>query len=61
MTIQDLNRNDRFIFNDEAYKVIRKWIDDNRPLIAIEESSQSEHRFHHEGLEIVKLQPHAEG
>lgn len=55
MTIKDLKRNDFFKFNDEEYKVTRKWLDDDRPLIAIKKYGLQKHRFHHEGLVIEKL------
>jgi hypothetical protein len=56
MTIEQLKKNDRFIFNDEAYKVSRKFINDDKPLIAIKESTREEQRFHWEGLEIIKIE-----
>jgi hypothetical protein len=56
MIIEQLKKNDRFTFNDEAYKVSRKYINDNKPLIAIKEATREEHRFHWEGLEIIKLE-----
>jgi hypothetical protein len=59
MTIQDLKRNDIFKFNDEEYKVARKWIDDGRPLVAILRYGLKKHWFYYEGLEIEKINPHA--
>jgi hypothetical protein len=56
MTIEQLKKGDRFQFNDEVYKVSRKFINDDKPLIAILESTNQEHRFHWEGLEIIKLE-----
>lgn len=55
MTIQELKKGDRFSFNDEAYGVIRKFVNDDKPLIAINEDTYEEHKFHWEGLEIEKL------
>lgn len=54
-TIEQLKKGDRFKFNYEIFKVTRKWIDDNRPLIAINEIDNVRHDFSHEGLEIEKL------
>jgi hypothetical protein len=54
-TIQELKRNDIFKFNDEEYKVTRKWIDDARPLVAVLRYGNQKHWFYHEGLEIEKL------
>jgi hypothetical protein len=54
-TIQDLKRGDRFKFNDETYIVTRKFIDDNRPLIARQENLNARHDFSWEGLEVEKL------
>lgn len=55
ITIQELKRNDRFKFNDEAYVVTRKFIDDDKPLIARHETTNAKHEFSWEGLEIEKL------
>lgn len=55
VTIQTLKRGDRFKFNDETYIVTRKFIDDNRPLIARQENLNARHDFSWEGLEIEKL------
>lgn len=55
VTIQALKRGDRFKFNDETYIVTRKFIDDNRPLIARQENLNARHDFSWEGLEIEKL------
>lgn len=52
MTIQDMKKGSRFLFNHETYIVARKWIDDERPLIAINETTREKHKFYHEGLEI---------
>jgi hypothetical protein len=54
-TIQELKRNDIFKFNDEEYKVTRKWIDDSRPLVAVLRYGNKKHWFYHEGLEIEKM------
>ena len=53
--IQELKRNDRFKFNDEAYTVTRKFIDDDRPLFARNETTNAKHEFSWEELEIDKL------
>lgn len=53
-TIQDLKKGDKFLFNDTEYVVRRKWINDDNPLIA-SDGWNEEHRFYHEGLEIVKV------
>jgi len=55
MRIDELKKNDRFIFNDETYIVTRKYIDDDKPLIALKEQSNEKHLFHWEGLEIEKV------
>jgi len=57
MTIEQLKKGDRFIFNDEEYKVTRRWIDDARPLVAVLVYGLKKHWFYHEGLEIVKIEP----
>lgn len=54
-TIQYLKRNDRFKFNNESYVVTRKFIDDDRPLIARKENLNARHDFSWEGLEIEKI------
>ena len=53
--IKDLKKNDKFVFNGEIHTVVRKYISDEKPLIAIMEKTYVEHRFHHEGLEIEKI------
>jgi hypothetical protein len=53
MTIEQLKKGDHFVFNDETYRVTRKFIDDDKPLIAILETNNTEHRFHWEGLEVT--------
>lgn len=54
-TIDQLHKNDKFIFNDKVYTVSRKWISDEKPLIAY--CDNGEERFYFEGLEIEKLDP----
>jgi hypothetical protein len=56
-TIQDLKKNDRFKFNNTIYLVRRKWINDDKPLIAVNDDGhiKEEERFYYEGLEIEKL------
>jgi hypothetical protein len=54
-TIKELKKGDRFKFNYEVFNVTRRYIDDNRPLIAIEDENKRESRFDWEGLEIEKL------
>lgn len=54
-TIKDLKKGDRFKFNYEVFNVTRRYIDDDRPLIAIEDENKRESRFDWEGLEIEKL------
>jgi hypothetical protein len=54
-TIQELKRNDIFKFNDEEYKVTRRWIDDDHPLVAVLRYGNKKHWFYWEGLEIEKL------
>jgi len=49
--IQDLKKNDQFVFNQTLYTVKRKWINDDKPLIATYGMGR-EDLFHHEGLEI---------
>ena len=56
-TIQDLKKNNKFKFNDIIYVVKRKFIDDNKPLIAYKEGDHTEERFYHEGLDIEILSP----
>lgn len=55
-TIKDLKKGDKFRFNNTIYIVRRKWIDDDRPLIArTDHHIYEEARFGHEGLEIEKI------
>lgn len=55
-TIKDLKKGDKFRFNNIAYVVRRKWIDDDRPLIAWTDPHFAERvDFDWEGLEIEKL------
>ena len=56
MTIKDLKRGDYFKHNETEYKVNRKWLDDDRPLIAIMIVNNFSHRFYHEELEIEKIE-----
>jgi hypothetical protein len=54
MIIKDLKKNNRFSFNDINYIVIRKWISDEKPLIAkVDHHIYEEERFYYEGLEIT--------
>jgi hypothetical protein len=53
MTIDQLKKGDRFVFNDETYRVTRKFINDDKPLISVLETNNTEHRFHWEGLEVT--------
>jgi len=54
--IQDLKKNDSFLFNGKKYIVTRKWLSDEKPLIAQSESVFFDrHRFEHEGLIIIKI------
>lgn len=55
-TIKELTKGDKFKFNYEIFKVTRKWLDDDRPLIAIEEENKRESRFDWECLEIEKIE-----
>jgi hypothetical protein len=54
-TIEKLKKNDAFIFNDIEWRVTRKYIDDDRPLIAFSEEYIQTQRFYHEGLEVVRV------
>lgn len=56
-TIQDLKKDDRFKFNRNTFVVTRKFIDDDRPLIAYKENDihKEKEKFDYEGLEIEKL------
>lgn len=55
MRIDELKKGDQFLFNDETYTVTRKFIDDDRPLIAYNEKTNARHEFSWEGLEIEKV------
>lgn len=57
MRIDELKKGDQFIFNDETYTVTRKFIDDDKPLIARNEKTYDKHEFFWEGLEIKKVMP----
>lgn len=48
-TIKDLKKNDKFKFNNTIFIVVRKWISDEKPLIA---KLDTDHRFYNEDLEI---------
>lgn len=53
MTIlKNLKKGNEFKFNNEIYLVTRKYIDDNRPLIATCNQHTEPQRFHNEDLEI---------
>ena len=54
-TIQELKKGDRFKFNDQIYTVTRKFIDDDKPLKAYNETKLQQQDFHHEGLEVELL------
>ncbi len=55
-TIKDLKKNDAFLFNGKKYIVTRKWINEDKPLVAQSDSVfHDRHRFEHEGLQILKL------
>ena len=55
-TIKDLKKDSKFKFNDKVYIVVRKWINDEKPLIAkLDLHYYEEERFYHEGLEIEIL------
>lgn len=53
-TIKDLKKNDQFKFNDEIYTVRRKWINDDKPLIAYDKYN-SRINFFWEGLDVEKI------
>ena len=56
MTIKDLKKNNKFKFNDTVFIVVRKYIGDEKPLIAkVDHHSYEEHRFYYEGLEVEIL------
>jgi hypothetical protein len=55
-TIKQLKKGDNFKFNYDIFKVTRKWLDDDRPLIAIEVENKRESRFDWEGLEVEKIE-----
>ena len=61
MTIKDLKKGDRFKFNSDTYEVKRKYIDDDKPLLALRERDNYDDEFSWEGLEIEKLKPNAKG
>lgn len=54
MRIDELKKGDQFVFNDEGYVVTRKFIDDDKPLIARHLKTNNKHEFSWEGLEIEK-------
>jgi hypothetical protein len=54
-TLESLHKNDKFKFNDTVYTVRRKWINDDKPLIAYDQHG-SVQRFYYEGLEIIKVE-----
>ena len=56
--IKDLKKNDKFLFNDKTYIVVKKYRNDNSPLKAVEENSfmtSNIELFHYDELEIEKL------
>lgn len=56
VTIKDLKKGDKFRFNNTVYIVRRKWICDDRPLIArTDHHIYDEHKFYNEDLEIEKI------
>lgn len=55
-TISDLKKNDKFIFNDITYIVVRKFISEEKPLIAkVDHHIYDEHKFYYDGLIIEKI------
>lgn len=53
-TIKKLKKGDKFIFNDTEHEVIKKYVDDDHPLKAIDENGK-EQLYHNEDLEIDKI------
>ena len=51
--LKDLKKNDKFMWNDTTYIVVRKYINYGKPLIA--KSDTHEQKFYHEELGILKL------
>ena len=55
-TIKDLRNGNKFEFNNIVYVVIRKWINEDRPLIAkIDKEIYEKEIFYNEELEITKI------
>lgn len=54
ITIQKLKKGDVFKFNDYRYKVLRKYINDDKPLKALRLDSLEHQEFHNEELEVEK-------
>ena len=54
MIIKKLRKGDRFQFNNNIYYVIKKYIDDDHPLKAVDEN-RKEQLFHNEELEVIIL------
>lgn len=51
--IKDLKKNNKFRFNDTVFIVVRKYINDDKPLIAkVDHHMYDEHLFYNEDLEV---------
>jgi hypothetical protein len=55
-TIEDLKKGDKFKFNDIVFVVTRRFLSEEKPLIAkIDSHIYEEHRFYYEGLEVETI------
>jgi len=53
MKIKNLKKNNRFKFNNAVFVVVRKWINEDKPLIAkLDVHYHEEHRFWSDDLDI---------
>jgi hypothetical protein len=52
-TIKDLKKGAKFIFNGILYTVKKKYVDDDHPLVALNERDLQDELFHMEELEVT--------
>lgn len=55
ITIKDLKKNDRFVFNNKTYIVTNKYRESTAQLKALDENNHQEQLFFYEGLSIEKI------
>lgn len=51
--IKDLKKDSKFLFNGILYTVKKKFVDDDHPLVALNEKNLRDELFHHDELEVT--------